>query len=529
MNNRIAQASVIVAIGTVVSRLIGLLRDHLLAKVFGAGEMLDIYYAAFRIPDFVYNLLILGTLTAAFIPVFNQELTRGKEYAQKFASNILNVSLVCMSIVCALLWFAAPLIAPFVVPGFTGEKLTLTITTTRILLLSPIIFTLSSLLGGILQSNHRFTAAAFAPVFYNLGIIGGILVASKFPGTGLNSLVWGVIAGAFLHFLIQLIASVQSGFRWQPVFNIRNKPSLKAFKLFVPKIFGLDSGQVSLLITAIVGSFLLPGSITLFNLGSNISAVPVGIFAVSVAVASFPSLSKSFAEKKEAAFFKVFGQSTTTILTLLIPSALILIMLRTSIVSVLFEAGKFNNSDTVATAAGVLYFAFSIPLQGLVSLFARSFYARGSTIIPVICSIVAMVVNGFLAYLLGPSRGVSGLAIAYSSAIGVNGILLFVTFIIFIKKQLNSEERSLFESMLKKLGLDIGKILIASSFFALSLKILIVVSNNFFQIHSRLDLFLQATVVCIVASMPLGFFLHFFKNPIIHELKKGLKSITKTA
>lgn len=522
------KSSLIVALGTIASRLVGLYRDHLLASTFGAGNSLDIYYASFRIPDFVFNLFILGTLTAAFIPIFNQQLVKDKEQANKLASNVLNIGLIGMGLVCIILFIFAGSITRYLVPGFELDKLNLTIQATRYLLLSPIIFTASSLLAGFLQSKHRFIATSIAPIFYNLGIIFGIYWSKLHPSLGIEPLLWGVLLGAFVHFLIQAIASIRAGFNWTPILKFTDPATRQVLKLFVPKIFGIDSSQVSLIITSFFGSYLAPGTIALYNLSSNIQAVPVGVFGVSLAVTSFPLLSKFYAEKNEDLFFSTFSKTLIVILTILIPSSIVFAVYRFVIMNILFGSGKFTVLDVIETGRGLLFFAFSIPFQGLIGVVARSFYARGSTLIPVIWSGVALIVNTFFAFILGLNFGVSGLALAFSISVITQFFGLFVHFLLYSRNQIAKESKNISETI-KYIAKHTIFLCISAIVFGILLTYLKPLGQHFLPNSNKIAQAFNMLVSSTVSGVILLWILMIFKNPIISELKQTLNKLIKSA
>ena len=207
----IISAAVILGAASLVSRVLGLFRDRILAGQFGAGDELDIYYAAFRIPDLVYSLLVLGAISAGFIPVFVGYLEKDKNRAWYLASSVLNLIGFSLVAVAGLLTIITPWLIKLVAPGFNSEKLDLTIQLTRIMFLSPFFLGLSAVFGGILQSFRRFLIYSLAPVMYNLGIIFGALFLIK--PFGLIGLAYGVVLGAFLHLVVQIPTAWFCGFR----------------------------------------------------------------------------------------------------------------------------------------------------------------------------------------------------------------------------------------------------------------------------------------------------------------------------
>ncbi len=420
----VSKAATIVGFFALMSRIVGLVRDRLFASNFGAGDTLDIYYAAFRIPDLVFNLLILGTLSVAFIPVFTELLISDKEKAYKIANSILNFSFLLMSGICLILIFFAKPITHLLVPGFEGQKFADTVILTKILLLTPIIFTASNIFSSILNSQKKFIIANLAPVMYNLGIIFGLLFL--YPKFGLYGLGWGVIVGALLHLLVQIPEAVHFGYAWQAIMDLKDPAIKKVLKLFLPRILGVDNSQISLLIGSMVGSVLASGSIAVFNLANNLQAVPLGVFAISTAIAVFPLLSEFYSQKNETDFVKSLGKAISQILFFMIPFTILILLFRAHIVRLAFGAGKFNWDDTILTFNTLGMFSLSLFAQGLSPLLARGFYARQDTKTPVIIGISTMLINSALAFVLGKNFGAPGIAAGFSLAAIFNATTLYI-------------------------------------------------------------------------------------------------------
>ncbi len=428
----VSRAAVILGTFTLFSRLVGLWRDRLFASRFGAGDILDVYYVAFRVPDFVFNLLILGTLSVAFIPVFTEVLLNDLKRANNISNTVLNSSFLLISAVCLLLFFLVNPITKLLVPGFGPEIFAQTVLLTKFFLFSPIIFTLSNVFGSILNAKKRFFIVGLAPILYNFGIIFGLLWL--YPRLGLTGLALGVILGALLHLLIQVAENFRLNFKWQPIIDLKDAATRKIIRLFLPRIFGMDNSQISLLIGSAVGSILASGSIAVFNLANNLQAVPIGIFAISSAIAAFPLLSENFAQKDEAEFVQNLQKSITQILFFIIPISVLILLLRAHIVRLAFGSGEFDWNDTILTFKTLGVFTVSLFAQSLTPLLARAFYARQNTLLPVIINFAGMLLNAGLAFFLGKKIGVVGVAIAFSAAAIFNCLVLFVALRIQLKK-----------------------------------------------------------------------------------------------
>ena len=296
-------AAIILGISSLISGLLGLVRDRLLAGYFGASPELDVYFAAFRIPDAVYGILIAGGMAMVFLPIFSDYFDKDQKEAWRFANIIINCFLFFLVIFSVNLFVLTPAILNFITPGFSIGQRELTADLSRILFLSPILLGLSGIFSSILHYFNRFLAYSLAPVFYNLGIIFGIVFF--LPNFGLYGLIFGVILGVLLHLFIQLPAVFYSGFHYQAIFDF-NYPGLKKiFSLIVPRIVSQVFLQSNTIIITAIASTLASGSIAIFNFANNLQSLPVGIIGASFAVASFPALSSAWVNGQKEKFLPV--------------------------------------------------------------------------------------------------------------------------------------------------------------------------------------------------------------------------------
>ena len=394
----ITSAAIIIGSLSLVSRFVGIFRDHILASEFGAGDTLDIYYAAFRLPDLVYNLLILGAVSAGLIPVFAALLAKHKkDDAWRLINSILNILSLGLIIICVLLFVFAPWLMPLITPGFSQEKMTLVVGLSRIMFLSPLFLGLSAIFSSILQSFRKFFIYSIAPIFYNLGIIVGALFLV--PIWGVYGLAWGVVLGALAHMIIQFLPIFSVGYKYQFIFNFRDKYVRDVAKMMVPRTLALIVSQLNFLVITIIASTLAAGSLAIFNLSNNLQNFPLGIFGVSMAVAALPVLSTLWADKKRDDFVKTISTSFRQILFFIVPISVLLYVLRAQVVRVILGAGSFNWYDTRLTAACLAIFCIGLFAQGTFPLIIRGFYALHNTKTPFYIGIVAMIVN-FLSLLL---------------------------------------------------------------------------------------------------------------------------------
>jgi putative peptidoglycan lipid II flippase len=412
--NKIGQATVIIAVFSLLAKALGFVRDAIFAHNFATSNVIGSYFAAFRVPDFVYNLLILGTFSVAFIPIYSEYLMKDRKAADKLVSSIINTTLLIMLVLSVLAFvFVDPLVS-IIVPGFKGEAREMTKLLTKIFLLSPIFMTLSSIVSSMLNTHKKFAIVAIAPIAYNLSIIFGALVL--YPRFGISGLGLGVVGGAFLMFAVQLPQIFKLGFNYRLI--VENSTGyMKFWKLYWPRIFSMGTEQIAALIITIFGSYLGAKALAGFYYANNLQSVFLGIIAISFAIAVFPVMSDLFNSKNLAGFKNVLAHTTIQILFFMIPLSILLLVLRAQAVRLIYGIGQATNfsfNDTKAVAQAVGLFSISLFAQSLIPLFTRAFYAMQNTVIPVVIGLVTIICNILFSYYLIPRYGLSGMALAFS-------------------------------------------------------------------------------------------------------------------
>lgn len=496
----LGRATFIIATLTLFSRLLGFLRDLLLAKQLGISSETDIYFTAFRIPDLIYNLLILGTLSAAFIPVFTSYYLKDKKEAWDIASGVLNSAVVIIILICVVIFFFTEPLTKLLAPGFNAEQIHQTALLTKIFLLSPILFTISSVFSSSLLSLKKFIWVNMAPLFYNAGIIIGILWL--YPTMGLSGIAWGVIIGALLHGLIQLPQLIVLGFSWRPKLNWRHNGIRKIGALFLPRVLGLDISYVNLIIVSVVGSTLATGTISAFNFANNIQAVPLGIFALSTTLAVFPLLSENYAKNELEAFVNTFNKAFVRILYFVMPAAALILLLRAYLVRLLIGYGKCDWTCTITTFDALGILSFSLIAQSLIPLLSRAFYARQNTKTPVIIGLIAMVINGVLSYYLSFHLGIIGIAFGFLIAASFQVLMLFS----FLHKSLGKElvKRTDEAHLLQKdyyILVNVVKIALSCLLTAVSCYGALYVIDNFVNTHTVLGILIQLVFALLISAL----------------------------
>lgn len=423
----VSGAAILIGCFSLLSKILGLVRDKVLAHIFGAGNVLDAYYAAFRLPDLVFNLLILGALSAGFIPIYLEVRQKSKEDSEALAASIFNIILIGLAVFSAVIVIFAPQLMRAIVPGFSAAKQEMAATLTRLMALSPLFLGLSSVFGGILQSRKRFLIYSVAPLFYNLGIIfGAVFLVGIWGVYGLGA---GVVLGAFLHLIVQAAAAVKIGFRFsfkKIVIPQVKDNAMKIFKLMVPRVVGTAVLQFNLFVVTIFASALSAGSVAVYSFASNLAALPVDLFGLSYAVAAFPSLGEDAARGDLKKIVSDVSRAIGRVLFFIVPSMILFLLLRAQIVRVVLGSGRFDWSATIRTANALAFFALSMFASALLPLIVRVFYALKDTKTPLIAAICSALTNIFFCASFKDAFGVSGLAAAFSLSMVLNLVILYV-------------------------------------------------------------------------------------------------------
>lgn len=411
-----------------LSKVLGLIRDRLLAHVF-SPDMIDIFWAAFRLPDLIFQIIILGALSVAFIPVFTEHLeNKGKDDAFEMARAILGVFLSIFILITILIfYFAEPIIAKFIAPGFMPEKQLQVVDLTRVILFGQVILVVGSFFIGIAQSFQRFIIPAMSPVFYNLGMILGIVFLSKY--FGIVGAAYGVVIGAFLHAVIQvpLVWSLGFKFKFPPKFFHSGVKEI--MRLMSVRTIGLAAEQINETVGVALATLLSIGSVTYLTFAQHLQVVPIGLFGATLAQAALPVLSSERAHGKLDEFKVTILTTMHQILFLTLPAAAILIVIRIPVVRLIFGASRFNWEATVLTGATLAFLSIGLAAQAISLLLVRGFYALKDTKTPVIVSLIAVALNIVLSVylILILKLDVWSIGLANSISAVLSAVLLFWT------------------------------------------------------------------------------------------------------
>ena len=387
------QAAYVLALFAFGSQVLAVARDRLLAHTFGAGTELDLYYAAFRIPDLLFVLFASVLSVYVLLPFVNRQVEEGKLSSKgSVLSHIFTLFLYVYAAVAVILAFTAPWYVEYLFPGFAGQYDGLVILM-QILLMQPLLLGLSSLCGVVTQMNHRFVLYALSPLLYNAGIIFGIIFL--YPALGLVGLVMGVILGALGHLLIQVPFVINSELSFTFLPRLDWRLIRKVLAVSIPRALTLSVNQIVLLVFAGLASVMAAGSVSVFQFAFNLQSVPLAIIGMSYSVAAFPTLSSLYAKSDHQGFNLQLLTALRHIIFWSLPIIGLVVVLRAHIVRVLLGSGAFDWSDTRLTAAVLAIFMISLVAQSILLLLIRAFYAGGRTMMPLVvafCSGLASIV-----------------------------------------------------------------------------------------------------------------------------------------
>lgn len=417
----VAGAAIIVAVGFLGSRLLGVVRSVAIAGSFGTSPALAAYWVAFRLPDLIFQLLAGATLASAFIPTFARHFThRGEEEAWRLASSVLNLIALATLVLALLGILLAPWLVPIMAPGL--DERSTAVFLTQIMLLSPILFSISGMFMGILNARRHFLFPAIAPMVYNLSIIVAALISHN-----VRVLAVGVVVGAALHLVVQLPALRSVGMRYSPVALWRDPAVREVGRLMLPRVLGLAAWQFNFLVAIFFASTISDEAISATNYAWLIVMTPLGIFGMAIATALFPTLADQAAQEKSNEMRWTISSALRLILFLTLPASVGLMLLGEPLVTFLFQRGAFDAASTDVTVSALVFYSIGLFSLGGVEILSRGFYALGDTRTPVAFAVLSMVLNVIFCLLLVVAipLEVRGLALAMSLASTVEFFLLF--------------------------------------------------------------------------------------------------------
>jgi len=420
----LARAGAIVVIAYLGSRILGWLRIVVIGNQFGAGADLDAYFAAFRIPDLIYQLVAAGAVSSALIPVLTGLLHTGESVrAERVVSTVVNALLLALVSLSALMAIFADVLVPPTVPGFAPETVELTIGLTRLMLLSPIFLALGAVATAVLNTQGRFGSAAVAPLLYNLAIIGSALLLG--PWLGVHALAFGVVLGAILHLAVQLPV-VRRHLHYQPRLDLTDAAARQTFLLMGPRALGLGATQITFIVNTALATGLGVGAVVAYNVAFNILQIPIGVIGFPLGVVLLPALSRAMAADDARGFGSLVVQALRLVLFLMLFLSAVGFVLRGQIVSLLFDYGSFDARSLALTADTLAFFLLGTAAHSMNVILARAFYSRQDTRTPVIIALLSVTINVVVSLLTVGWLGLSGLALGIATGGWIEASLLAV-------------------------------------------------------------------------------------------------------
>ena len=445
----ITRAAGLMSVATLISRVLGYMKDMVLAGFFGATMMADTFFVAFRIPNLLRELFAEGSMSSAFIPVLTEYQTKqGKDEAKRLVRTTFAFLLICVGSICIVSILFSPAIVRLIAPGFVDmpEKFSLTVLLTRVMLPFLFFISLAALAMGALNARRIFFIPSLAPATLNITIILMVVLFASRIQPPILAVALGVSLGGLVQFAFQLPAFFRNGFSLKPKFDLRHPGLRKMSLLVLPATMGMAVVQINIFVSTILASFLPEGSITYLYYSMRLIQFPIGIFGVAMGMAVLPALSEHAVHGKYDQLSEDFSFALRLLFFITVPAMAGLIALREPIVNILFQRGKFDYIATTGTAEALLFYALGIWSIVGVRVVTACFYSMQDTKTPVKIAVIALVTNILLSLVLMQPLKHSGLALANTLASTVNFILLFT----FLRKKLISiDAQRIISSFLK--------------------------------------------------------------------------------
>ncbi|HYF10579.1 MAG TPA: lipid II flippase MurJ [Candidatus Paceibacterota bacterium] len=525
-------AAYLLGFSALLSQVLGLLRDRLLASTFGASTSLDIYYAAFRVQDFVFLSIASLVSLSVLIPFLSEREAKGEREMKGFLDSVFSVFFALIALASAAAYLAMPVLVPVLFPGFAGtEHEEAVLGLSRILLLSPVLLGVSNLLASVLQLRRKYFIYALSPLLYNLGIITGILLF--YPRFGLSGLGYGVLLGGLLHLSIQLPAI--ASMRLLPRLRIPEsfETIWRVMALSLPRTLALSANHLALMGLTAAATLMNAGSIAILAFSLNLQSVAVSIIGASYSVAAFPVLAASVSHGDRSEFLKHLYAAARHIIFWSFPAAVLFIVLRAHIVRVVLGSGSFDWNDTRLTAACLALLALAIVPQNLTLLFMRAYYALGNTRIPLLAGLLSAVSTVAAAGAIAPLfarlpelryfiesllrvEDLSGtIVLTLPLALLAGSLVGFLTLLAFAPKD--------FPGLSRALGMTALHSFSAAIVMGFVSYRLLSELGDFFGLETLLALTLQGAVSALVGVAAGVLLLLLFRNPEAEEIGKSIR------
>jgi putative peptidoglycan lipid II flippase len=421
----LARAGAIVTAAVIASRVLGYLRYVFINRAVPDVAQLDAFFAAFRIPDFLFQLVAAGALSSALVPVIAALLaTHEEQRAWRVVSTILTLMLAALAVLALIVFAFADVLVPPITDGLSDEAVAKTVELTRIMVLSPLFLATGAVATSVLNASHRFGAAAFAPLVYNLAIIGAAVFLA--PSMGVTGLAIGVVLGAMGHMLVQIPQLRRGGVRIRPRADLHDPAARKALTLLAPRALGLGAVQFVFIVVTSIAAGLGTGAITAFNFSFALLQIPIGVIGVPLGVVLLPSLAREAATGGDETFRRVLVRALRILAYVMIPIAAIGAVVASDVVTLLFDHGATDRATLTLAGDMLAVFMFGLVAHSLIAVLARAFYAVQDTRTPVSAAIVAVVLDIGLALMLSERYGMNGVAAAVAVGAWAETVILVV-------------------------------------------------------------------------------------------------------
>lgn len=409
----IARAGLVVSGAYLASRVLGYFRYVIIATTFGAGSDLDSFLAAFRIPDFIFQLVAAGAVASALVPIVSGFIATGQQArAWRIVATVANLMLLGLVVLAGVAFVFAPLLVPAIAPGFDASEAARTVDLTRIMLIGPILLALGAVATAALNGSRRFAAAAAAPSVYNLAIIGAAILLA--PSLGVVGLALGVVAGSAGHLLVQLPALARVGFRYRPQIDLGDGEARHALLLMAPRALGLGATQLIFVVLTSLASTQGPGAITAYTIAFSLLQIPIGVIGVPLGIVLFPSLAGGLASGQTRTYVALVERGIRIASFVMLPIAAVGMVLASQIVALLLGYGRFDATAAALTASTLVAFLVGLPAYAPIEVLARAFYARQDTVTPVFGAVLCMIATVVTANLLVGPIGLPALGVGLS-------------------------------------------------------------------------------------------------------------------
>ena len=513
-------ASIVLSLSFALSAALGLIRERVIYPRFLSccPEQLDVYKAAFKLPDLVFKLLVTGALSASFMPVFLSYHHKDKKHADALASTVINVLSLSLIVSLFIIYIFAWPFSRLLAPGFSQSQLLLMVRLTRILLVAQVFFLISNFFTSIIQANQIFLVSSISPILYNLSIIFATFFLS--PKWGIYGVCFGAVIGSFFHLIIQLPVIIKLKFKYSPIFNINIEGFKKIVKLMIPRSLGIGLSEIASFFSLRWSSLLPVGTFALYNLALQIIFLPSRIFSTTISQASMPLLSRRLAENKIRKFKDIVVKSLFQGLFLSLPVTVLVLVHRLAVVRLVFGSKSFPWSATLVIARTITYLSPSIFLQSIIQVLNRAFYAAHDTKTPLKISLYSMIVSLSTTFILlkATKLEIFALAIGVSVSNLVQSVLLSISF-----------SQKVYRLNFTKLTNRFIKIFISSVFMGVTTWSFVrLFDHTLFDTSRTINLFLLVTVSSIAGIIVFAISSKLLKIKEVSDISALLKSKKNT-